>query len=990
MSQEDASKRKVQNPVNSSKKLKGTTGNKTVKLDDQFDTSAHENKLGMKILSEETKEKLKNCDSVGKQQKAVSPIRGILKNHKHISESTSSCCNIQEDTEESHCDVQMPSSDRHVRFSPEDYVLCPKKRNSFDETVFNVSSDVPASFEKGQSSGSDEGTANLEANRNDDDLAINMDKRKEVCPMVENKQFSNAPGQVAAQNFLKPCANQEKSKHLVEKSESLPKVAFCDNNSHGSDRGNTTTLHFPPYSDVSRPLSAFQAVQVSDINTRVCESEAFSSAGRFIDHLEDPAFQSSAVNSNANTRTYLEPSSSYSASYNKGNERAEFPLHAYGDNANNGQTLGGRLCSDIFSADMVDKSFLLPGWGKGSVRNNCMEQNFFGLPLNSHGELINVSSSGKVGMNQPETSCALRGSFSGLPVNNTLHQNSQEYLSIGERRAVQMTIQDRVTPLPHFPASRLGVTDLHRRERADIYQHNSDRCSNHYVQPLDSDLNLLRNPFVEQNKHDKMSNHKGYGMIPPKESSGLISPSSSQPTMRLMGKDVPIGRSSKEKQQFVGGDLWVDEESRRSHYSEDAAKDKTLLGRCFKQDRVSGSQLQMSTENVLQPVRFQGNQALQSTLLVKGPNSEFHNLQSNISQNGSLGVSRNACSNVHHFTQAPSSSAIYQRSHGDLPEQFIARANPQGLSFQSQVLPNPCNFRQPTLSNGELNDRKKHHHVTNSAFGFPFPQSVVEEQAKTSSFKRSYISLPPWLSGPTHERLLGTCSSNSFPQNTWGHNFTTPSVNHSAEALYPPNSVTSHCPRKASLCPASIFHSPPVTKPPSAINSGCRNIIKVTDRVKFDDMTTKGHHHPCTNSRKRPAANLDDLTKSNKLPTIKVQENLSRMTGLARKTSSANLQLNTRTVGLDPRVGAISNCCQNEARNLIPRSGLGFDSFDLDGVGISGPVKLSPGANHMLKPSQNVDQDNSRLIHSVTPIAAITDSVRDLELQRKLTKMHRF
>ncbi|RDX99684.1 hypothetical protein CR513_17234, partial [Mucuna pruriens] len=964
---EIACKRKMQNPVYSFRKL-GTVGNKKVKLNDIDAFSAPEKKLSLKILSEKKKKKVKNWDSVGKQQKAVSPIRGILKNHKHISGSTSSGSNIQDGTEENHCDIQLPSSDKHVRFSAKDYVHGPKKRNSFDETVFNLSSDAMASsFGKEQSSGNVEGTVNLEENRNDN-ISINTNKRKEVCPIVESKQFSTTLGQVAVQNFLKPCTNQEKSKHLVEKSESLSNVTICDNNLHRFDRGNTTTMHFSPHADVSRHLSAFQTGQTSGINTQACEkSEAFSYTKKFIGHLGDPTFQSTTVHSNANTRTYLEPSPPYSPSCNEVNERPEFPLHTYGNNDNNGQTLGGRSLSGM-SSDMIDNSFLLPGWGKGSIRNNCMEQNFYGLPLNSHGELINFCSSGKVGMNQTETSCTLRSSLSGLPMNSVLHQNRQEHLSIGKRHVVQKTLEDRVNPFPHYPGM-LGVRGLYGRERADIYQHSSDWCSNRYVQPLDSKFNLMKNPFIEQNQHDKVPNHKEYGVVSPRGSSDLVSPSSSQPTMRLMGKDVPIGRSSIEKQQFGGGVLRADEETRRRHYSVDAAKDNSLLGRCSLLDRPSGSQLQMQTENVLQ-----------STLLMKGPNSEFLNLQSNhISQNGSLGL--------HTIFQAPTSSAIYNRPPEDFPEQFISGAKPQGFCFHSQVPSSPCNFNQSTLSNGELNEWKKHHCVTNSSFGFPFLHPIVEEQAKSSWFKRSYRSLPPWSLGTTHERLPGSSSSTSFPQNTWRNDSTIPSVNHSANALYPPNSVISHCPGK-SLCPASIAQPSyasvsHITKPPSAID-GCRNICKVTDRVKLDDMIAKDHH-PCTNSRKRFATSFVDPAKPNKLPNIEVQKNISHM---ARETSSTNLPRNTREVELDLQVGARSKWCQNEAPNLNPRSYLGFDSSNLDGVAISGPVKLSPGAKHILKPSQN--QDNSTPIHSAIPIAATTDCGRDLDLQGKLTKMYIF
>ncbi|KAL3006835.1 hypothetical protein AAZX31_08G300000 [Glycine max] len=975
----DVYKRKLQNSVHSFTK-QGTVGNKKVKLDDIDASSALEKKLGLKTLSEENKEKVKNWDSVGKQQKVVvSPIGGILKNHKHIYGSTSIGSNIQDGTEETHCDVQVPPSDKHVRFSAEDSVLGPEKRSSFDETVFSLSSDMPASsFGEEKLTGNDEGTVNLEENRNGN-TAINTDKRKEVCPMVESKQFSNTLGLVAVQNLLKPCTSEEKSKHLEEKSESLSNVTICDNNNLDRfDGGNTTTVHVSSYGDLSRSLSELQGGQSSGISTQPCESEAFSYTGKFIDHLGGPSFQST----NAHTRTYLEPSPSYSASCNEVNNRPEFPLHTYGNDDNNGQALGDRSLSGTFSADMIDNSFLLPGWGRGSIRNNCMEQNFYGLPLNSHGDLINFSSSGKIGMNQPETSCTLRSSLSGLPVNNVIHQSSQECLSIGKRHVVQKTLQDSVNPFPHY-SGRLGVRELHGRERGDIYQHNSGWCSNHYVQPLDSELNLMRNPFIEQNQNqnqlEKVPNHEEYGMVSPRGSSGLVSPSCSQPTMRLMGKDVPIGRSSKEKQQFVGGVLWAEEESRR-HYSVDAARDNSLLGRCYMPDSASGSQLQRQTENVFQSVKILSKQALQSTLLMNGPNSEFLNQRSNhISQNGSLGVSRNASTNLHTISQVTTSCAIYNRPPEDLPEQFIS----QGFCFHSQVSSNPCNFNQSTLSSRELNDWKMHHRVANSAFEFPFLHPIVEEHAKSSWFKRSYSSLAPWPLSSTHERPPGSSSSTSFPHNTWRNDSTISSVNHSSDVLYPPTSVATHCPRKTIRYPTSTAHphphsrSPyasvsPIIKPPSAIDSGCRNLFKVTDRVKFDDMSARVHH-PCTNSRKRPSTSFVDPAKPNKLPNIEVKKNL---TGMA-------VQQNTREVELDLQVGAIGKCCQNEAQNLNPR---GFDSFNLDGVVISGPVKLSPGAKHILKPSQN--QDNSTPVHSAIPIAVTTDCGKDLELQGNLTKMY--
>ncbi|KAG2394446.1 uncharacterized protein HKW66_Vig0181760 [Vigna angularis] len=970
---EDACKRKMQNPVHSLRKL-GTVGNKKVKLDDIDASSAREMKLGAKIVSVDKKEKLKNWDLVVTQQKAVSPVHGTLKNHKHISGSTSSGSNIQNDTEESHYDVQVPSLDKHLGFSVEDSVLSPKKRNSFDETVLSLSSDTLASsFGKEQSSGNVGGSSNLEERRKDN-TAINTDNRKEVSPIVESRQFSNILGQVFVQNILKPCTNLEKSKNLFENPESLSHMTICDNNLHRFD-GNTTTLH----GNGSRSLSAFQGGQSSGINTQACESEAFSYAGKFIDHLGGPTFQPK----HANTRTYLEPSPSYSASCDEINERPEFPFRTHGNKDNNGQALGGRSLSGTFSADMVANSFLLPGWGKGSAKNHCMEQNSYGLPLNSHGELINFGSGGKVGMIQPETSCTFRGSLIA-PLDNVFHENSQDYLRIGKRHVVQKTPQDRGNPFPHYSGSWLGVRELHSRKNEDIYPHNSDCCSNLHVQPLDSEVNLLRNPFIEKNQLGKVPNHREYGIISPRGSPGLVSSISSQPTMRLMGKDVPIGRSSKEKQQIFGGVIWAEEESRRRHYSED---DDSLLGRCYMRDWATGSNLQRQTENVLQSVKIQSNQALQSTLLMKSPNSEFINLQSDhISQNASLGTSRNTSTNLRRISEVPTSCAIYSRQPEHLPEQFVSGAKTPGLCFHSQVPSSPYNFHLSTLSNGEQNGEKKRHRVTNSALGFPFLHPIVEEQAKSSWFKRSYTSFPASSLGSTYQKMPGSSTTTSFHQNAWRNDSTTPFVNHS-DVLHP-NSGTSHYPRNSPLSPKSSTHPhSPYASVSSVAIDGCRKILRVTDRVKLDDMIAKDQH-PCTNARKRPAANTFDPAIPNKLLNIEMHKNSSTMTGLGRVTSSTNLPKNTREVELNLQVGARSECVLNEARNLNPTSHFGFGCSDQDGVVVSGPVKLGPGAKHILKPSQNLD--NSTPIHSAISIAATSDCGRDLELQGKLTKMYIF
>ncbi|XP_054818605.1 uncharacterized protein LOC129318088 [Prosopis cineraria] len=940
---EVAYKRKMQTPVSNPRKLRGTIDNERVALD-EIDTSTHRKKSSLKSSSVERKQKVKSSSLVGKQQKEMPPVCGSLKNQtKDISERTSNDWDLPDVTDDSHCDTQVIISDGHVKFLGKDDML----GHSSDETMFSVSSDVPGTASGKLPSGSEE-AAFLEVNRSDEHISTDIKKKKEVCPIVEDEKFSTTPEQVSGQCLLQSCTNKEKSKHLVEKSESLTKAAHHDSKSpHLFDRGNMTTVPYSSYTGTPRTLYAPQPGKICSVNTQTCDFEALSSSVKFVDHGKDPTHQISMVNSKASIRTFLEPSSSYSASCNESNDRPQLPSQFYGEYDNNGQPLRANPLPHVFLTGMVDNSFSLPGLAKANVRNSCLDESIFGLPLNSHGELINFSSSGKVGMNQPQTFSTSRVSCSGLPVNNIV---SREHLSINERGFVEETlIKDCEEPSPHYPA-RLGVTELQSIEAADIRWPNSDSSSisNHFSYSLHSELNLMRNSFIEQNQHKQVQKQKGNQMIYLEESSDPVSLSSSQPTMRLMGKDVLISRNSHDMKQFAE-DAWADEVSRRRTCSKDLALENSPVGRCSKQNLFSGSSSHVSTENISESVKIQNNQALQS---------------SHGAQNGSLRISRNASSCLLPVVQAPPTSCgVFNRAAHDLPKHFTSGAKPLGHGPQADGLTNSCNFAQPV-------------------FGFPFSNPSVEEHAQTSWFPGSYRSFPPWLLNSAHEKPPGTpqqfsgLSCNSSPRNKWGGNFTAPFVNHSA-VVYPPNHLTSHDQMKTSLCPTSIVQPPPdpvtfVTKPSFAINSGRRSVINFADRVKLDDLTIE--EHGFKNSRKRPAANLDDSTTSFMLPNIEVQENLSCMADLTRGNQSAEIQRNTRAVELDPRGDSGRKYCrQNGALSIHPKSHPGVESLKQVGMISSGPIRLSPGAKHILTPSQNLEEDNSKLIHSSVPIAATTD-----------------
>nr|CAD1834009.1 unnamed protein product [Ananas comosus var. bracteatus] len=143
-------------------------------------------------------------------------------------------------------------------------------------------------------------------------------------------------------------------------------------------------------------------------------------------------------------------------------------------------------------------------------------------------------------------------------------------------------------------------------------------------------------------------------------------------------------------------------------------------------------------------------------------------------------------------------------------------------------------------------------------------------------------------------------------------------------------------------------------------------------------------------SNKRPAAEDDELFRPAKKPHLTLQEDLNGPVGLREKE-----QLNSRTpngTGTEEKFdshtknGEICPQYLNDGKNETGNAGVS----SLDCVRRSGPLKLSAGAKHVLKPSQNTDLDNSRPIHSTIPFPVGTSCNTVPVPQNKATKIYRF
>jgi len=136
-------------------------------------------------------------------------------------------------------------------------------------------------------------------------------------------------------------------------------------------------------------------------------------------------------------------------------------------------------------------------------------------------------------------------------------------------------------------------------------------------------------------------------------------------------------------------------------------------------------------------------------------------------------------------------------------------------------------------------------------------------------------------------------------------------------------------------------------------------------------------------TRKRPAVKDDLFIKPAKKPFLKMQEDTSASAGpgqgeqlheytpFAKKMTEAN---NSEIISEKEDLSTLSLSCATKVD-------IGFRS---------GPIKLSAGAKHILKPSQDVDQDNSRPTHSTIPFSIGNTSGKVVDLQLKAAEIYKF
>ncbi|KAL5582608.1 hypothetical protein UlMin_015050 [Ulmus minor] len=894
----NAQKLKLKKPVKFAKKLK-----KRFATDILNSVSSTGKKPSRKRVSREDKEKVvEEFELIGMNQNPTFPVRSILKNHLSCEQKSTNHV-VQCSSKENPCGTQL--SERHVRFSGKDDILGPGNEDSCssEKNDGRLLSDVlSASSEKLRSAEED-----MEVSRSDNDASILTDNRTEVQTIIGIKQFPQIH-QVDMNSPRLPISNQDRRKFLPEKTIQLGNSPFCDSNFQMFDQGYPNTAFKPPFTAITPRLFSNFGGSCENAQVGSSLSRNFNSSGNLINLVHDPTY---GVASMQNKSQFLEPLSCFGENENA-NQRLHFQSLPVAEKIND-QTSRYQPFYRLPPADLMGSFPSLPEWKQKAValRKNVMDEDFFGLPLNSQGELIQSSSRSKDGFNQPrETN--ISGPSSGLSPSFNLTQPrcTGDHLNVNKKHFLEREFPnnelnlflaqhyDKENPGLHFPA-RFGVTN----GRADTHQYGLQRKSNFPFQPFDADMSHMNLSFDGSKQYDFLQHQKINAPTGLKENLGHMSMTTSQPTMRLMGKDVTIGTSSREMQAFEDGKLWTDKEIITEFSPSSTDLNSSSLDRNFQHKLFPHVSLGQYKETVAQSLGIHGEQAARDNLLMIASGASFPqpylNWQTNDSfRSHSLASGRNHSSDLFPFARS-SSSMMFDRTPSF--QEFISGTGAEPLRPGSQlpVLSTAHNnYEYTNFRPAEIAHRQNLPQFMKPGLEYPFLNPEITGVNSQSSWSlSSNKSLPSWL---LHAKQQETPIISSYPISNVVSNhrhissrtniLNTPSVYQSAEGSYSCNPVASHSQDRFSLGSAAVALPPlvpviPGVNPASAVNTGYRNRVKVKERLKSKALGVKDPY-PYKKTNKRVPEKSVDVTRATRILNMEKQDKLIAMTGVTENLSS--------------------------------------------------------------------------------------------------------
>ncbi|PIN21346.1 hypothetical protein CDL12_05950 [Handroanthus impetiginosus] len=574
--------------------------------------------------------------------------------------------------------------------------------------------------------------------------------------------------------------------------------------------------------------------------------------------------------------------------------------------------------------------------GKKSIHG--INEGFVGLPLNSQGALIRLSSSDKGDLNQMIKS----STTAAPPISLSLPSNSL-FGCIGEhseRRSLdwRTSSSDQLNLFPvegylnenpiRFVPSRLDIT-----ESRDNGQTN-----------LDLDL-------IKSNDHSNQV-QKSHG------NENIL------PTMRLMGKEFIVSRRG--FQRFEDGHIWKDKQ----------VTDDLCL------NNTSFSSVMM--HNLSEPSIGKLKETLLSINHRSGSMYTFPHFdcQTSSMQERNGFVATNPGLSQGKYAAVSNSELLF-------PEPF-----PTG--YKSQVvkleLPTPHAAHRdscPNISSIDIQPKNKQNqpHPSRSAIRFPFMHPDLEGHQQSSWSGSSNVNRSPFFADVSKK---GTLMSNFQPYHNLGrssnHNYVIPGTNQLSDSsvslkpkalpIYNPFSFDSTM--QSPVGPA-FSHPTLLTQqgimPISSVQKSHGNQNKLREQIKSSiGIRHLGH----SRKAKRRASVVSSVSfQPVMMPSLGIEEG-SRC-AIAKPPNSVNFD-DVQNIEM-----ALESCSSTNKSNILMCDEYTDDMNErriyprIDPYGSaarSGAIKLTGGAKHILKACQQIDQSSSRNTDPNTPFAATTAGSR--------------
>ncbi|XP_072953804.1 uncharacterized protein [Typha angustifolia] len=637
-----------------------------------------------------------------------------------------------------------------------------------------------------------------------------------------------------------------------------------------------------------------------------------------------------------------------------------------------------------------------------ACRNFCFNEDYIGLPLNSHGELIKKHSCHPFGPTELfKRQDMVKGSSASFPVPRLVNpQSSMDHANTRSRHpAAPLYWKEKFRWYPECYYSPVmpvtsGLSFMHLPgfERMEIHNYEPAREEDQTVQQGRYSMKLSCPGCRVHNHHSQNLFHMEKFQVDGNLDQE-IQPAA-QPTMRLMGQTVTLGKNTQECRSLDDGKIWTDKDIISEECHTVRNFDQFLPYQLPQMELITHPASELSNGCKIKPLEVPSS-------LYGNPSTELrfdHMHLSNQPQRPSGCVISSSFGNH--------SSTV--NSHSQHPQAMLNRASVGNLNSVTRYSDIGCQV--PFVVTHHQNVSQ--HMLLNSTH-CKHTQSLSFSTSSTSNLHKNYCNiveppsvrsspcLPHWLINAKQQKKAQLSSFSSYPNPIDVHHpcavsgsklpsfpstYPSPVISF---PVYNSNNVAPPCGSTSLFHPSFIPAYPP-SKSASAVSASCKNKSRNRNEMKSKYTFLKGLD--CANrSKKRPAVKGDEFLRPVKKPHLTMQNDLTMPTEPSRREELPGCTSDdtgtTEMSAFNNKMGEVDlqsvNNEDSESRTLPTGSRLTSGTRP-------GPVKLSAGAKHVLKPSPNMDEDNSRPIHSTIPLAFGTSCGKMTLSQKENAKIYRF